>query len=137
MYIGTLVDDIQKVVDALRTERGEFTLAMLHNSGSLTAASSWNLIVSAPWTDEMGKFDATHLIAQALHDGMDSASQPAISRITVLETTDPFVRDMNFLYPLDPGGSWVPITHVMVEDITEGSGLLLYSKKAKRHKGQV
>lgn len=131
MYIGTLVDDVQKVIETLRAERGEFTLAMLYNTSSLTAASSWNLIVSATWTDEMGKFDATHLLAQALHHGMDSASQTAISRVTVLPTADPFVRDRNFLDPVDPAGSCLPITQVMAGDITEGSGLLLYSKRPK------
>jgi|SRR6267378_1932970 len=128
MHISTLVDDVQKVVEELRKNHGEFTLAMLYNPNSLTASSSWNLILSAPWTDAMGKVETTHLIAYALHDGMDPDNEPAISRVTVLKTTDPFVRDMTFLYPVaSPGG--VPISQVIAGDISEGSAFVFYSKK--------
>ena len=128
MHISTLVDDVQKVVEELRENHGEFTLAMLYNPDSLTASSSWNLIVSAPWTDVMGKVETTHLIAHALHDGLDPDNQSAISRVTVLKTTDPFVRDMTFLYPVaSPGG--VPVSQVTAGDISEGSGFIFYSKK--------
>ena len=128
MYIGTLVDSMRKLVDGLRSQRGDFALAMLYNSGGLNSTSNWNLIVSAAWTDEIGKFDATHLIAQALHDELDSEHQPAISRITVLKTDDPFVRDMNFLYPVAPGGKGVPVALVTAGDISEGGGFVLYSR---------
>jgi hypothetical protein len=78
------------VIEELR-KRGEFTLAMLYNS-ALDAQSSWNLIVSAPWADEMGVADATRLIAGALNESLGLENQRAISRITVLKTSDPFVR---------------------------------------------
>ena len=130
MYIGTLVDSVHKVVDNLRSHHGEFTLAMLYNSGGLNSTSSWNLIVSSFWTDETGKVDATHLIAQALHDGLDSEHQIAISRATVLRTDDPFVRDMNFLYPVALGSKGVPVALVTAGDISEGGGFVLCSQTA-------
>ncbi len=129
MYIGTLVDDVQKIVDSLRSKYGEFMLAMLYNTGGLTAPSNWNLIVSASWADEKGKYDTTHLIAHALHDGMDSESQIAISRVTVLNTDDPFVRDLTFLYPVPPGSAGVPIAQVTAGDVSEGGGFVLYSRR--------
>lgn len=128
MYIGTLVDSVHKVVDSLRSHHGEFTLAMLYNSGGLNSTSSWNLIVSSSWTDEIGKFDATHLIAQALHDGLDSDHQVAVSRITVLKTDDPFVRDINFLYPVALGSKGVPVALVTAGDVSEGGGFVLCSR---------
>lgn len=128
MHISTLVDDVQKVVEDLREKHGEFTLAMLYNTGSLTFSINWNLIVPAPWTDEMGKVETTHLIAHALHDGLDPDNQSAISRVTVLKTTDPFVRDMTYLHPVaSPGG--VPVSQVTAGDVEEGSGFIFYSKK--------
>lgn len=127
MYIGTLVDSVHKVLDKLRSHHGEFTLAMLYNSGGLNSTSSWNLIVASSWSDEIGKFDATHLIAQALHDGLDSEHQIAISRVTVLRTDDPFVRDMNFLYPVALGSKGVPVALVTAGDISEGGGFVLCS----------
>lgn len=129
MYIGTLVDNVQKIVDGLRSKYGEFTLAMLYNTGGLTAPSNWNLIVSAPWADEKGKYETTHLIAHALHDAMDSENQIAISRVTVLNADDSFVRDITFLYPVAPGNAGVPIAQVTAGDVTEGGGFVLYSRR--------
>lgn len=129
MYIFTLVDDVRKVIETVRAEHGEFTLAMLYNSGSLQTGSSWNLIVSAPWTDKLGVGEATHLIANALNQGLDLQDKTAISRVTVLKTYDPFVRDMTRLYPVSgPGG--VPLNQVAAGQITEGSAFVLYSQRA-------
>src|SRR5260370_194055 len=81
-------------------------------SAGVTGRWNWKLRVSAGWAEEKGKYDTTHLIAHALHDGMDSESQIAISRVTVLNTDDPFVRDLTFLYPVPPGSAGVPIAQV-------------------------
>ncbi len=124
MYIFTLVDDVERLIEKLRAECGEFRLAMLYNS-SLDATSNWNLIVSAPWTDRLGVAKATHNIATALHESLGLENQKAISRITVLATDDPFVRDMNRLYP----ASHVPLVQVTAGDVREGSGFVLYSQK--------
>lgn len=127
MYIFTLVDDVEKVVEALRAERGEFSLAMLYNN-TLEADSSWNLIASARWTDEMGIAKATHVIAEALSKGLGWENQRSISRVTVLKTSDPFVRDMTKLYPVRPGAR-IPIAQVTAGEVTEGSGFIIYSQK--------
>jgi len=135
MHISTLVDDVQKVLDNLSAEHGEFSLAMLYNVSTLNASYSWNLIVSAHWTDEMGKVETTHLIAHALHDGMDTENQTAISRVTVLKTTDPFVLDMTFLYPAVSPGAGVPVSQVTAGDVSEGSGFIFYSKRSTSKEG--
>jgi hypothetical protein len=100
---------------------------MLYN-GALDAGSGWNLIVSAPWTDKIGVGEATRLIATALNQRLPVDSQRAISRITVLKTSDPFVRDMTKLYPVTPGAP-VPIAQLTAGEVTEGSGFILYSQK--------
>jgi hypothetical protein len=126
MYIFTLVDDVEKVVENLREHHGEFTLAMLYNN-LLDADTSWNLIVSGPWTDALGVGEATRIIALALNQGLGAESQHAISRVTVLKTSDPFVRDMIRLYPVRDGAR-VPVAHVTAGQIAEGSGFVLYSQ---------
>lgn len=129
MYILTLVDDVRKVVDGLRKKHGEFSLVMLYNSGSLQSGSNWNLIASSNWTDEMGVAAATRLIADALGKGLETQDKGAISRVTVLKTNDPFVRDMTKLYPIDgPGGS--PLHTVTAGSVSEGSAFVLYSHRA-------
>jgi hypothetical protein len=129
MHINTLVEDVQKVLDNLSAEHGEFVLAMLYNSDSLSASYNWHLIVSAPWTDEMGMVETIHLIAHALHDGMNVENRPAISRIRVFKTSDPFVQEMTFLYPAVSPRVGVPVGHVRAGDITDGAGFIFHSRK--------
>jgi hypothetical protein len=127
MYIFTLVTDIEKVIEKLRAEHGEFTLAMLYNS-SLEAELGWNLIVSAPWLDQMSLAAGTRLIANALNQNLGLENQSSISRVTVLKTSEPFVRDITNLYPVSTG-SRIPINQLTAGDLS-GSGFILYSQKA-------
>jgi hypothetical protein len=127
--IFTLVDDVQRIVEQFRRQRGEFTLAMLYNTGGLQADSSWNFIVSAPWTDEMGFAEATRFIAESLSRDLEFQDKHAISRVTVLKTTDPFVRDMTRLYPDIGAAGPMPINQLTAGSVNEGSGFVLYSQK--------
>jgi hypothetical protein len=128
MDIFTLVRDVEKVIGKLRTERGEFTLAMLYNN-SLEAKSSWNLIVSAPWLDKMTLTESTRLIANALNQNLGLENQISVSQVTVLKTSEPFVRDMTNLYPVLKPGFPIPVTQLNAGDLS-GSGFILYSRKA-------
>ncbi len=123
MYIFTLVTDVERVIENLQRQRGDFTLAMLYNT-TLEAESGWNLIVSAPWTDGMRIGEATRLVADALNRGLGLENQRAISRITVLRTSDPFVRDMTTLYP----GTRIPLSQVTAGQLS-GSGFVFYSRR--------
>lgn len=129
MYIFTLVDNVKKVIELLRRQNGDFSLAMLYNSSSLQASSSWNLIVSAAWADAMGTAKATRLIAKALDEKLDFQDKGAISRITVLKTSDPFVRDMTKLYPV-AGPDGTPLATLSAGEVSEGSAFVLYSRRA-------
>jgi hypothetical protein len=127
VYIFTLVEDVKKVVELLRTEHGEFKLAMLYNS-DLGATSNWNFIVSGDWTDEMGIAEATKVIAHALHESLNLSNRTAVSRITVLKTDDPFVRDMTRLYPVPGGQGGIPLSQVTAGGITDGAGFVFHSQ---------
>ena len=52
------------------------------------------------------------------------ASNP---RITVLKSSDPFVRDMTKLYPVTEGP--IPIGQVTAGEVTEGSGFVFHSQQ--------
>lgn len=127
MYIDTLVGDVRKVVEKLRGRFGDFKLAMLYNS-TLDMPSNWNLIVSSDWTDKLGTTEATQVIARELHQSLGMENRRAISRITVLKTADPFVRDMIRLYPLHSQEGGVPLSQVTAGDVSEGAGFLFYSQ---------
>jgi len=123
MVVFTLVSDIEKVVQALRAQHGEFKLAMLYNS-SLEAPVSWNLIVSATWLDQMRLTAAVNLIARELHQKLGLENMAAISRVTVLKTSDPFVRDVTNFYPVG-----MPISQLTAGELSS-SGFMLHSQKA-------
>lgn len=130
MHIFALVDDVRRVVDTLRERRGDLTLAMLYNSDGMDASRGWNLIVAAPWADVMGRADAIHAVVEVLSATLPAENSPTISRVTVLKTSDPFVRDMTFLYQVAaPVGPGVPVPQITAGDITEGSGYIFYSQK--------
>ena len=127
MYIFTLVGDVTKVVEKLRVQFGEFKLAMLYNS-ALDVPSNWNLIVSSDWTDRMGIAEATKVIAREIHQTLSLANRVAVTRITVLKTTDPFVRDMSRLYPVLTREGGVPLNQVTAGGVTDGAGFVFYSQ---------
>jgi hypothetical protein len=127
MYIFTLVTDVQKVVEELRVKYGDFMLAMLFNA-ALDASSNWNLILSSDWADRLGVAEATKLIAHQLHQSLSLENRPAVSRITVLKTTDSFVQDMTRLYPVLRRDGGVPLTQVTAGGITDGAGFVFYSQ---------
>jgi len=128
MEIFTLVKDVETAIGNLRAGRGEFTLAMLYNN-SLEAKSSWNLIVSAPWLDQMPLTAGTRLIADALNRNLGLENQVSVSRVTVLKTSEPFVRDMTNLYPVLTPGFPIPVNQLNAGELS-GSGFILYSQKA-------
>jgi len=127
MYIFTLVGDVTKVVEKLRTQFGEFKLAMLYNS-ALDVSSNWNLIVSSDWTDRMGIPEATKVIAREIHQTLSLKNRVAVTRITVLKTTDPFVRDMLHLYPVLTREGGVPLSQITAGGVTDGAGFVFYSQ---------
>lgn len=125
MYLFELVEEVRGVIESLKSRFGEFRLAMLYNL-DVDASSNWNLIVSAPWTDEKGTAETIKTIAQELHSKLNSDAKNAISRITVLSFDDPFVQDMVHLYPVS--GSGMPVAQFAAGGITEGGGFVFYSQ---------
>lgn len=131
MYIFTLVKPVSAAIEKLRRQYGDYKLAMLYNL-ALGLTSNWNLIVSSDWTDRLGVAEATKIIARELFENLGLGEREAMSRITVLKTTDPFVRDMTqFTTPLrlDLGRSGdFLLDRVVAGEITEGAGYVFYSQ---------
>jgi|HubBroStandDraft_5_1064220.scaffolds.fasta_scaffold277338_2 hypothetical protein len=127
MHIATLVSDVLKVVEILRKRRGDLVLAMLYSS-SEGATSSLNLIISAPWTDKLGVVEATRAITHELSLALGLENRSAISRVTVLKTSDPFVQDMTALFQVSDPGTRLPISNVAPDGIPVGSGYVFYSQ---------
>ncbi len=128
MPVFTLVSDVRKVIEILRGRYGEYKLAMLYNSVALDVPTNWNLIVSSDWTDNLGIAEATRRIAHELHLSLGLENRAAVSRVTVLKTNDPFVRDMTHLYPVSGNRGGLPLSQVVAGGITDGAGFIFYSQ---------
>jgi hypothetical protein len=128
MYISTLVADVLRVVDTLRKRRGDFVLAMLFSS-SEGATTGWNLIISAPWADKLGVVEATRAVTDELSLNLSLENRTAISRVTILKTSDPFVRDMTGLFHVSDSAMMMPIANVAPDGIPVGSGYVFYSQR--------
>ena len=131
MYIFTLVKPVSAAIEKLRRQYGDYKLTMPYN-WALGLTSNWNLIVSSDWTDHLGVAEATKIIAHELFENLGLGEREAMSRMTVLKTTDPFVRDMTqFTTPLrlDLGRSGdFLLDRVVAGEITEGGGYVFYSQ---------
>jgi hypothetical protein len=127
MYFMSLVDRVYSAIETLRVQRGPYKLAMLYNS-ALNAPSNWNLIVSADWTDQLGVAEATAVIVHVLFETLTPEERAALARVTVLKTTDPFVRDMIRFYPVLTSQGGVPVQQLAAGDVTEGAGFVFYSQ---------
>ena len=68
------------------------------------------------------------LFADKLFEELLPEERVSIGRITVLKTSDPFVRDMTNLYPVLSRQGGMPVPHVTAGDVDEGAGFLFYSQ---------
>ena len=128
MYLPTMVvGAVQRAIEDLRTTFGEFNLAMLHRETE-NVEYGWNLIVSAAWTDKLGLAKATRTVVQALSRKIEVEQQPAIARVTVLMTSDPFVRELTTFLQMSTPGSRQQIRNVAFDGIPVGQGILFYSQ---------
>lgn len=86
----------QQVTDAIRTiaaRRGNFTLAMLLPSSSHDA-DEWNAVFSAVWLDPLSLREAIKVMMNGLEKQLDRSAFSRLQRVSVLRTTEPFVREV-------------------------------------------
>lgn len=127
MAVKTLVSDVRKILDQIRAARGPFVLAMLYNRAE-EANTGWNVIIAAPWADELGVADSTEAIVHELSLNLGLENKTAISRVTVLKTDDSFVRAMNDYFNLIPSQVVQPVRNIVIDGVPIGSGYVFFSE---------
>jgi hypothetical protein len=100
---------------------------MLYNRAE-EASTGWNLIVAAPWADELGVADSTEVIVRELSQNLGLENKTAISRVTVLKTDDSFVRAMNDYFNSIPPQGVQPVRNIVVDGVPIGSGYVFFSE---------
>jgi hypothetical protein len=124
-YVETFRPDIQRVVGRLVKQHGGLTLAMLYKRND---ESGWNLIVSAPWTDKLGRAQAIDVVTRTLSEELSFENKQIISRVTVLPTKDLFVREITSIYQVASPGAEQWVTNISVAGIPIGVGHIFYSR---------
>ena len=88
-----LVKEFRQMVKVFQQENGPVSLFMLKAFDA--EIPRWNIIISTPVYDDLSlKTALTHLIT-ALNNHLSKSILKQIIRSTVLETTDPFVKEIN------------------------------------------
>lgn len=127
MVVKTLVSDVRKILDQIRAVRGPFVLAMLYNRAE-EANTGWNVIIAAPWADELGVADSTEAMVRELSFNLGLENKTAISRVTVLKTDDSFVSAMNDYFSLVPLHGVQLMRNIVVDGVPIGSGYVFFSE---------
>jgi hypothetical protein len=118
--------ELQRVVQRLIVERGELVLAMFYKDDA--SEPGWNLIVSGPWTDRLGRAEAIGVVVQTLSEELSPENKQIISRVTVLATKDPFVREITSVYQVASPGAELWVTNISAAGIPIGVGYIFRSR---------
>lgn len=127
-YIQTTEPDVRKVVEALRLQHGEFSLAMLSSEDGLSPTTGWNLIIAAPWADALGRAEATGVVTRALSEGLGLENKHAISRVTILPAKDRFVREITSVYRITSPRDRQWVRNISAAGIPIDTAFIFYSR---------
>jgi len=91
-----LVNECQKILDILQQEHGHISLFMLKAMES--DSTDWNLIVSTLEYDKVSTKKAINHLANILNTHLRTDLLKKILRLTILNTSEPFVQEINRVY---------------------------------------
>lgn len=92
----TFTTRLWDLFQATEKGKGPFSLAMIVPSES-GLSEKWNLVVSAPWMDREGVRNSVTYVSSALKQHLAKSMADRIERISVMPSSDPFVREMALL----------------------------------------
>jgi len=100
----------EEMIGAVRTigeRKGRFTLAMLIPTSAHHPAE-WNAVFSAQWLDPLSVGQAVKAVLDELNRTLSKAAIANIQRVSVLRTTESFVREItsDLGIPVQPGTAY-------------------------------
>lgn len=134
--------DKEKVVEKLRAiikefiaKNGEFSLVMLIPSEPSVIDSKVTLLISAQWLDKKNPEQAIDLIVKSLRKNLNNRELPYIARVTIVNSSDDFVKAINAAFNVTEGK--VDITNCNVFGIQIDKAIILESHWVKKSKEQT
>lgn len=101
-----LVKEIRKIGDIIKSDRGPINLFMLLGDEDAEIDSSFTLIVSAKWLDNLSPREGTKIIVQYLIKNLYDDEISKISRVTAVSTNDSSVQNITRNIGCNGGISW-------------------------------
>jgi hypothetical protein len=96
-----LVNEFRKILQVVKHEQVAISLFMLK---ALDAdVNMWNLIVSSLEYDPVSTKKAVQQIIHILNTHLKKSLLKSIIRVTILKTSDPFVEEINRVFPVTHG----------------------------------
>lgn len=125
--LGTLIKEFV-------AEKGKFSLVMLIPSEPNVLDSKVTLLISAPWLDKESPKQAIDLIVKRLRKHLDDVELPYITRVTIVNSSDNFVKAINAAFNVTEGK--VDITNCNVFGVQIDKAIILESHRVRGSKEQ-
>ena len=129
-----MVEKLRAIIKEFIAKNGEFSLVMLIPSEPNVIDSKVTLLISAQWLDKKNPKQATDLIVKSLRKNLDDRELPYITRVTIVNSSDNFVKAINAAFSVTEGK--VDIANCNVFGIQIDKAIILESHRVKNSKEQ-
>lgn len=132
----TLVAGLQAVIRKYAAESHTFALVMLIPTEPSALENKFTLVVSAPWLDNKSPKEAVDTVLSSLIDQLGSTDSPEykkLARVTVINSSDPFVGAITAAFNVSNGG-WT-IQNCDVNGVLIERAILLASQRPSNPTG--
>ncbi len=98
-----MVDKLKNLVRKIESQKGVIALFMLWKDAQ--DISKWTLVVSASWIDRMNQRTALDYFIKTLQSSLTNAELNEISRVSILKTSDNFVKTITQVLNISGGAA--------------------------------
>ena len=130
-----VVKKLRTLIKEFIAEKGKFSLVMLIPSEPNVIDSKVTLLISAPWLDKESPKQAIDLIVKSLRRHLDDIELPYITRVTIVNSSDNFIKAINAAFNVTEGK--VDITNCNVFGVQIDKAIILESHRVKGSKEQL
>lgn len=92
-----MVESVRKFTDYLAETNGEIKLSLLLPNDESIDSTYYTFVISAEWLNNRGIREPIAYIFDKMIELYNEEIYKYVSRVTVLNTNDPFVNDISFL----------------------------------------
>lgn len=117
-----LVESVRKFTDYLVETNGEVKLSLLLPNDESIDSTYYTFVISAEWLNNRGIREPIAYIFDKMIELYNEEIYKYVSRVTVLNTNDPFVKDISFLEKVH--NDIKPIYNINVNGVEINYGVL-------------